>query len=176
MQIRSLLSITKSMPLSNPAGTAALKSGNATRVLRNNWWTLFPLALACAATATPYLLTHDSAAFSFALRRGFALICHQRPERSFWIFGMPVAVCARCLGIYLGAAVGLVMRTSRRIAMLLLFAAAASNLLDAAAEIAGLHGNWMGLRFGLGLALGGSAALLISSASSRTSAGVSMSP
>ena len=28
--------------------------------------------------------------------------CHQRPERSFWIFDYPVALCCRCLGFYLG--------------------------------------------------------------------------
>jgi uncharacterized membrane protein len=30
-------------------------------------------------------------------------ICHQRPERSFFVFGRQVAVCARCSGLYLGA-------------------------------------------------------------------------
>jgi len=34
-----------------------------------------------------------------------AFICHQRPERSFFIDGQQVAVCARCTGLYAGAAV-----------------------------------------------------------------------
>ncbi|WP_423793013.1 DUF2085 domain-containing protein [Methanocaldococcus indicus] len=29
-------------------------------------------------------------------------ICHQLPERSFFIFGHKMAVCARCFGIYTG--------------------------------------------------------------------------
>src|SRR5258708_567289 len=33
------------------------------------------------------------------------LICHQRPERSFFLFGAQLPVCARCAGIYAGAAV-----------------------------------------------------------------------
>lgn len=33
-----------------------------------------------------------------------SLICHQRPERSFTIGGVQMPVCARCIGIYLGAA------------------------------------------------------------------------
>jgi uncharacterized membrane protein len=31
-------------------------------------------------------------------------ICHQRPERSFFFHGHQLAVCARCTGLYLGAA------------------------------------------------------------------------
>jgi len=129
---------------------------------RWSWWALFPLALAAAAMATPYLVTHRSV-IGLALQCGFALVCHQRPERSFWIFGLPVAVCARCLGIYLGATLGLLLRTTRTIALHLLLAAAALNSLDAASELVGLHGNWIGVRFALGLALGASGALLISS-------------
>lgn len=37
----------------------------------------------------------------------FHQICHQLPERSFSLFGHPLAVCHRCLGIYFGFATGL---------------------------------------------------------------------
>jgi len=131
--------------------------------LQWNAWALAPLVLLCAAIAAPYCSTHNLLLLGFALQHAFALVCHQRPERSFWIFGAPVAICARCLGIYTGAAVGLLLRTSRTLALRLLIAAAAVNILDAAAELAGLHGNWMGVRFVLGLTLGAAAALLISS-------------
>ena len=33
-------------------------------------------------------------------------ICHQRPERSFWLDGVQLPVCARCIGIYAGVVVG----------------------------------------------------------------------
>jgi len=33
-----------------------------------------------------------------------SLLCHQRPERSFFLWGSQMPVCARCLGIYAGAA------------------------------------------------------------------------
>jgi uncharacterized membrane protein len=36
-------------------------------------------------------------------------ICHQRPERSFWIAGAPMPVCARCTGLYASAALGSVL-------------------------------------------------------------------
>jgi uncharacterized membrane protein len=35
-----------------------------------------------------------------------SLICHQRPERSFYLGVAQLPVCARCYGLYLGAAVG----------------------------------------------------------------------
>lgn len=33
-----------------------------------------------------------------------ALICHQRPERSFFVAGQQLPVCARCTGLYVGGA------------------------------------------------------------------------
>ena len=62
----------------------------------------------------PYLI----AAFSF--------LCHQMPERSFMIFGIPFPVCARCIGIYLGSFTGIVAaifseRARRRLESLKLF-------------------------------------------------------
>jgi uncharacterized membrane protein len=133
-------------------------------IVRWNGCTLAPLALVVAVIAVPYFLTHGYLPVAFALQRGFSVVCPQRPERSFWIFGAPVAVCARCLGIYLGAAIGLFFRASRRLAMRLLIAAAALNLLDVATEFGGLHGNWMAVRFALGVALGAAGGLVISSA------------
>ena len=35
-----------------------------------------------------------------------AVICHQRPERSFFIDGHQLPVCARCTGLYLSGLVG----------------------------------------------------------------------
>jgi uncharacterized membrane protein len=35
-----------------------------------------------------------------------SLICHQRPERSFHLALMQMPVCARCSGVYAGAALG----------------------------------------------------------------------
>jgi uncharacterized membrane protein len=133
----------------------------------DRWWLpTMPLALACAAIAPSYLTTHFLP-LAYAIRQGFALVCHQRPERSFWMFGVPVAVCARCLGIYVGAAFGLAMRTSRDRALQFLITAAAINVLDVAAETGGLHGSWMIMRFTLGLGLGAAATLLISSSMPR---------
>ena len=70
-------------------------------------------------------------------------------------------MCARCLGIYLGAAAGLLVRLPRQVAKQLFFYAVALNAIDGLAEFAGMHGNWMLLRFSLGFALGTAAAMLV---------------
>jgi uncharacterized membrane protein len=35
-----------------------------------------------------------------------SVVCHQIPERSFHLSGFQLPVCARCLGLYAGAAIG----------------------------------------------------------------------
>ena len=37
-----------------------------------------------------------------------SLVCHQRPERSFHLFGAQLPVCARCTGLYVSGALGVV--------------------------------------------------------------------
>lgn len=56
-----------------------------------------------------------------AVRSTFKSVCHQIPERSFSLLGTPVAVCARCLGLYLGFLVGVILlpRAERLSALLL---------------------------------------------------------
>jgi uncharacterized membrane protein len=66
-----------------------------------------------AIVAAPYLRSRGSAWSAF-LYSCFAPLCHQRPERSFRAFGQPLAVCARCTGIYLGAFLGLAVYPFRR--------------------------------------------------------------
>lgn len=39
---------------------------------------------------------------AFAIYRAFGTLCHQIPERSYFIEGHKFAVCARCTGIYAG--------------------------------------------------------------------------
>ena len=43
-----------------------------------------------------------------------SLVCHQRPERSFHLAGAKLPVCARCFGLYLSGAVGLMIASRRR--------------------------------------------------------------
>ena len=54
---------------------------------------------------TPYLKSQYSPLSSF-LYAIFSPTCHQIPSRCFNVFGYPLAVCARCLGIYAGFSIG----------------------------------------------------------------------
>jgi len=128
-----------------------------------------PLTLAALAVVAPLLAT--SPLVSFGIRRFFSIVCHQDPTRSFWIAGAPVAVCVRCLGIYLGAAMGstgiLGERISRARWVQIFLATAALNAADVAAEFAGLHGNLPAMRFALGLVIGFAAGALVLSSISE---------
>jgi uncharacterized membrane protein len=44
-----------------------------------------------------------------ATYRAGSLLCHQRAERSFHIGGVQTPVCARCVGLYGGAAAGAII-------------------------------------------------------------------
>src|SRR4051812_34262892 len=61
--------------------------------------------------AAPFLPAPIAAAVYLA----GSFICHQRPERSFHLVGVQLPVCARCLGLYAGAAIGalVALRTGR---------------------------------------------------------------
>ena len=50
----------------------------------------------------PVALAHGYNSSAFVLYQMFSRVCHQIPERAFYLEGHPVAVCARCTGIYFG--------------------------------------------------------------------------
>jgi len=53
----------------------------------------------------PYLRSHVSP-WERLVYSVFSPVCHQLPSRSFHLLGQPLAVCARCLGIYAGFFIG----------------------------------------------------------------------
>ena len=46
---------------------------------------------------------------AFAIYHAFGTLCHQLPERSYFIDGHKFAVCSRCTGIYAGFAITLLL-------------------------------------------------------------------
>jgi len=67
--------------------------------------------------AAPWLATVPAAGGTYlsASAYGFgALVCHQRPERSFRLAGAQLPVCARCTGLYVSAAIGILFVWARR--------------------------------------------------------------
>ena len=66
------------------------------------WLAVCPLI--AAASPGPIELVAVAATY-----RAGALICHQLPGRSFHIAGVQLPVCARCAGLYAGAAAGAVV-------------------------------------------------------------------
>jgi uncharacterized membrane protein len=56
----------------------------------------------------PYLKSQSSPISGF-LYSVFSPTCHQIPSRCVYAFGYPTAVCARCLGIYAGFLLGVLI-------------------------------------------------------------------
>ncbi len=57
----------------------------------------------------PWLAGRGSTGAARLVYAVFAPVCHQIPGRCLSFHGQPLAVCGRCLGIYLGFAAGLVI-------------------------------------------------------------------
>ena len=66
------------------------------------WAAFLPLAAFAASRPNGTSLEYTFALSAYAI--GHA-ICHQLPVRSFHLWGASLPVCARCTGIYVGAAV-----------------------------------------------------------------------
>ena len=67
--------------------------------------TLVILTWSAALIAAP---SASAPGFSAAIYAVGSMVCHQRPERSFHRDEAQYPVCARCLGLYVGAVVGAV--------------------------------------------------------------------
>jgi uncharacterized membrane protein len=99
-----------------------------------------------------------------------SFICHQRPGRSFHLFAAQLPVCARCTGIYAGAALGMSgaalsarfrAHATYSSAGVLLLAAAVPTALTLALEWSGLWAGSNAARAAAGLPLGVACALVV---------------
>ncbi|MGE0461146.1 MAG: DUF2085 domain-containing protein [Vicinamibacterales bacterium] len=100
-----------------------------------------------------------------------SLICHQQPGRSFYLAGAQVPVCARCEGLYVGAALGVLAwiaygrsRTDewpRAHALTVLTAAAVPTFATVASALIGLGDPPNEWRFALAIPLGLAGGLVV---------------
>jgi hypothetical protein len=74
------------------------------------WFGALPLATLAASEPHPSTVVYLGAFFVY-LAGG--VLCHQLPARSFSLWGSQMPVCARCTGIYAGAAVTAIVATVR---------------------------------------------------------------
>lgn len=122
-----------------------------------------------------------------ALDMAFLTMCHRRPARTLFFEGVPMPLCSRCAGIFLGVALGAALgrpllslrawRWSFAVACLLMIA-------DVATQDLGLHPPWhptrvvTGVLVGYGMAIGFLSALARDASADKTSAaeGASAAP
>ena len=106
--------------------------------------------------------------WSLTIYRAFSYVCHQIPERSFFIAGHQFAVCSRCTGLYAGFTAATVvyplvrsLRQTEAPARKWLFIAAAPLAIDFALGYLGIWDNTHSSRFASGALLGAVAVFFV---------------
>jgi uncharacterized membrane protein len=87
----------------------------------------------------------------------FHSLCHQMPERTLVVAGVPMLVCSRCAGLYAGLALGVAAclpRTWVPHGRAIVAGALLLALADVATQDLGLHAPWHPGRLATGLLLG----------------------
>jgi len=71
----------------------------------------FVMALGVIALiiGAPWFARHGYPVTAAVIYQAFSPLCHQIPSRSFHFDGVPLAVCARCTGVYFGLIPGLMV-------------------------------------------------------------------
>lgn len=118
--------------------------------------------------AAPLALKNGLPFLGLTLYRAFSYLCHQIPERSFFISGHPFAVCSRCFGLYAGFMTAAVfyplmksLRSTETPSRKWLFAAAVPMAIDFSVEFFGLGHNTHLSRFATGALLGAVAVFFV---------------
>lgn len=155
-------------------GSADVASATARSVSPRMAYLIWACALIVVALLIGSILLAPLAAssghtfFSLALYKAFANLCHQMPQRSYHFYGEPLAVCARCWGLYAGFALGFIVyplfRSLERIAMphrYWLLLAAVPTSVDFMLGFTGVWANTHGSRALTGALLGATSALYV---------------
>ena len=130
---------------------------------QNMWATVVAVAglLVALILGAPLAQANGYRFLSLAIYEAFSFICHQGPERSFFIAGHRLAVCARCSGLYVGFAAAVIMyplitslKRTNTPDRKWLFLAAAPVAIDFGLGFLGIWGNTHLSRFSTGALLG----------------------
>lgn len=126
------------------------------------------LVVLALIVAAPLLLAHGHELAGQAIYQAFSRACHQIPGRSFHVAGHPLAVCARCTGIYAGLTAGVLLfplmrplRSAQTPTRFWLLAAFVPTALDFSLGLFGIWHNTHLSRFVTGALLGAVAAFFI---------------
>jgi len=118
--------------------------------------------------SAPMLMAGHHELSSLVIYQSLSAICHQMPERSFHLGGLPLGVCSRCTGIYAGFVTGLLLyplarslRNDRMPSRRWLILAALPSLVDFGGGSVGLFTNTFLSRAVTGALLGAVAAFYI---------------
>ena len=127
------------------------------------WLIVLALALSICALiiAAPVAVANGHWAIAFNIYLPFSYLCHQIPARSFYFAQHPLAVCARCTGIYAGFLLGVIiyplvrsLRSTVTPERKWLFIAAIPLAIDLSLEFLGIWHNTHSSRFFTGALLG----------------------
>jgi uncharacterized membrane protein len=119
------------------------------------------LAVMSLIVGAPLALKTGHPFWGLTIYRAFSYVCHQIPERSFFLEEHPLAVCARCTGLYAGFTVAALayplvrsLKQTSAPPRKWLFLAAAPLAIDFALGFLGIWENTHSSRFITGALLG----------------------
>jgi uncharacterized membrane protein len=119
------------------------------------------LAVMSLIIGAPFALEAGHPFWGLMIYRAFSYVCHQIPERSFFVEGHPFAVCARCTGLYAGFTIATIayplvrsLKQTSAPPRKWLFMAAAPLAVDFTLGFLGIWNNTHFSRFATGALLG----------------------
>ena len=131
------------------------------------WVALVPAVYVALVVSPPLLAAAGHPHVARGVFVCFRFFCHQRPERTLFLLGRPMAVCARCFALSAGLAAGALLagrvralREGRwRVGFVWVAVAMVPMAIDGFTQLFGWRESTNPLRVATGLLLGGMTAL-----------------
>jgi uncharacterized membrane protein len=115
-----------------------------------------PVAILSASAFCAWAIAHGA---SMRWRLLFRLMCHGIPARCLMLFGVPMPICARCVGVYVGLLMGLAAfrllpAIEERVMRVAAFIAVTPLAIDGLTQLARLRESTNPLRLATGITAG----------------------